>query len=311
MTLDDSHRAHPALTKLREAIADPAIEPGRLVARADAVLGLIERGDGLIGLLPAAAIDDVLAAYVRAAASGAAKAAPAMRRMVPVLVGQDLADSAAFASLVAALAALGDRESRLLAARVWMDLGDETNAGRAAALVQSACQADPDGAAHVLLGYMTHRGYGVPSDDAAGLRLHQTAAARGNADALFELGVLAYTGRGVPEDHEAAARWCQEAAAKGHARANYSLGAFYATGDGVPKDASRALACYLAASGAGHGKASAAAGVMCWLGDGTSPDRVRAGVLFDLAEAQGFDPRPLLDEAGIDADEAGLDLDDR
>jgi len=45
--------------------------------------------------------------------------------------------------------------------------------------------------------------------------------------------------------------------------------------------------------------ASAMAGIMTWKGDGTSPDAARGQQLLALAESQGVDPTPLLEEAGL------------
>jgi TPR repeat protein len=289
----------PEWSGLREALAATPLDTVRLVATADAVLSLVERGDCAVGILPVSSIDDVRAGYLQAAALGSAAAVAGLRRMPWVLIGQDLTGGPIFASIVEALAGLGDREASLLAARLWMDLGDEAHAAQAVALARRAAEADDDGAAHLILGYMAHRGYGLPPDDLESARLHAIAAARGNAEAQFELAVFAHTGLVGPPDQEAAVRWCREAAERGHARALYSLGAFYATGDGVAQDAAAALACYLRAADAGHGKAAATAGVMCWRGEGTPVDRPRARGLFRRAEAQGVDLDPLLEEAGI------------
>jgi len=284
---------HPQWARLREALDDPASDATRLVSRADPVSALFERGDCAIGLLPLDILDDLLAAYVRAAD------AAALRRFAYVLIGQDFARHMVFTRLVDALAVNPAREAQLFAVRLWMDLGYEDDGPRALALVRELCRDDPDGSAHVLLGYMTHRGYGVAKDEAENARLQAVAAERGNADAMFELSVLAYNGALGPRDSDAAIRWCRAAADHGHARAAYNLGAFYATGDSVPQDPARALEWYLKASAAGHGQASAMAGIMTWKGDGTSPDAARGQQLLALAESQGVDPTPLLEEAGL------------
>jgi hypothetical protein len=284
---------HPAWLRLRGALEAPAIDAARLVARADAVCALVERGDCGLGLLPLEAIDDVLAAYVRAADT------TKLQQLAVVLVARDLPYTPVFSALVDALAALPDRAARLLAVRLWMDLADQPHAAEALALIRELCADDPDGSAHVLFGYMAHRGYAVPKSEAENARLQRIAVDRGNADAMMELSALAYDGALGPADMETTIRWCREAAERGHPRACYSLGAFHAIGNGVPKDPARALAWYLRASNAGHGKASATAAVMTWRGEGTSPDPARAQQLLALAESQGFDPTPLLEEAGL------------
>src|SRR5262249_52466826 len=108
------------------------------------------------------------------------------------------------------------------------DLAEEV-ARRAKALLAD----DPDGSGHLLCGWLAFNGYGFPKDAAESLRLHREAAARGNADAMFEIYVLQSTGQGTEKDEAAALEWCKKAAEKGQARACYNLGAFYATGRGV------------------------------------------------------------------------------
>ena len=283
----------PAWARLREALAAPAPDVARLVALGDDLCGRIERGDCAIGILPLEAIDDVLAAYV--ASADAAK----LRQLAFVLIDQDLPYTPVFSALVEALAALPDREARLFAVQLWMDLADQPHAPRALEMIHALCADDPDGSAHVLFGYMAQRGYAVPKSAAENGRLQRIAVERGNADAMMELSALAYNGALGPADMETTIRWCREAAARGHPRACYSLGAFHAIGNGVPKDQASALEWYLRASDAGHGKASATAGVMTWRGEGTVPDPARAQQLLALAESQGFDPTPLLEEAGL------------
>ena len=284
---------HPQWARLREALDDPASDRTRLVSRADAVGGLVARGDCAIGLLPVEAIDDVVAAYARA--SDGEK----LSQLVYVLIQAELAYSEPFAALVDALAAMPDRASRRFAVQLWMDLDDEVHAPRALALIQDLCRDDADGSAHALFGFMAQRGYAVPQDAAENARLQTIAAARGNTDAMFELSALAYNGALGPRDMAIVLRWCREAAERGNPRACYSLGAFYATGQGLAVDPARALDWYLRASAAGHGKASATAGIMVARGEGTAPDRQRADQLLALAESQGFDPAPLLEEAGL------------
>src|SRR5689334_9477712 len=89
---------HPQWARLREALADPASDAPRLISRADPVCALFERGDCAIGLLPVDVLDDLLAAFVRAAD------ADALRRFAFALIGQDFAGSEIFSRLVDALA---------------------------------------------------------------------------------------------------------------------------------------------------------------------------------------------------------------
>ncbi len=81
-------------------------------------------------------------------------------------------------------------------------------------------------------------------------------AARGEAEALYELGWCYFKGDGVPQSYERAAALYQQAAAKGHARAQNNLGVLYRDGQGVPKDVARGVAL-LKQAAAGGSKAAA------------------------------------------------------
>jgi len=61
-------------------------------------------------------------------------------------------------------------------------------------------------------------------------------AARGEAEALFQLGGCYYGGLGVPQSYERAAELYTQAAAKGDTIAQTNLGGLYYKGLGVPKD---------------------------------------------------------------------------
>jgi len=287
--------------KLKHALAKPE-PPNVLATAADSLLSCVVRGDCMTGILPIDAIDDVIIALRRVAEAGLAEGQVGLADLLAALAQQDLTHTRYEADTLAALASLPNREAKLLAARTWMYREDEEHAEQAIAIAREACD-DDDGRAHVLLGYMTFRGFGTTSDPQESFRLHEIAAQRGNADGMFELYVLLSTGRGVAKDEARALQWCERAAAQDHGRALYNMGSFHATGRGFAQDPVRALGFYLRASEAGHGQASATAGVMFWTGDGTKIDRARAHQLFGLAGDQGYDVEALLDAVGITRDE--------
>jgi class 3 adenylate cyclase len=64
----------------------------------------------------------------------------------------------------------------------------------------------------------------------------QDAAARGRAEAQYELGKIYRDGNGVSRDPAEAARWFLAAAEQGYAKAQRHLGTHYASGDGVAQD---------------------------------------------------------------------------
>jgi len=76
-------------------------------------------------------------------------------------------------------------------------------------------------------------------------------AARGEAEALYNLGCCYDTGEGVPQSYERAAKLFQQAAEQGHASAQHNLGFLYSNGKGVPKDVARGVALLKQAAAGG------------------------------------------------------------
>ena len=66
-------------------------------------------------------------------------------------------------------------------------------------------------------------GLGVPSSDAKALKLFQSAADQGNADAQFSLGLMYANGRGVAKSSSEAMKWYRLAADQGNVRAQKKL----------------------------------------------------------------------------------------
>ena len=105
------------------------------------------------------------------------------------------------------------------ALREWQPLAEQGNA-----------------AAQNSLGWMYHKGEGVPQDDKAAVQWYRRAAEQGHADAQTNLGWMYDKGQGVPQDDKAAVQWYRRAAEQGDAVAQLNLGAMYAKGQGVPRD---------------------------------------------------------------------------
>ncbi|WP_251152049.1 tetratricopeptide repeat protein [Cellulosimicrobium sp. Marseille-Q4280] len=241
------------------AVRDPAPDAARLLAAAQGLRDAFVRNEHLIGLLPPQAAQLMLLAYQRADEVGSSTGRPDVARE-------------------AALAWARERYFREL-----------YPADDVAARVDRLVADDPDGAAHVLRGWMRYNGYGYAKDAAASVRDHEVAAERGNPDALFELSVLTATGQGVAADPARSRDLLERAAAAGHPRALYNVAAQHATGDGRPRDPERALALYVQAGERGNGRALFTAGIMTLTGDGTLPDPGRAAALLQQAQDLGFD----------------------
>jgi len=111
-------------------------------------------------------------------------------------------------------------------------------------------------------------------------------AARGNADAAFNLGQAYKLGRGVPADLAAAQRWYEQAARAGHLEAQTSLGLLlFQNGN-----RSGALRWLAQAAEAAEPRAMLVYGTALFNGDGVPEDRVRAYALVSRAAAQGLAP---------------------
>ena len=82
-------------------------------------------------------------------------------------------------------------------------------------------------------------------------------AAKGNAQAIYNLGYLTQTGQGVAKDEKKAIQLYEQAAAKGYPVANYVLGKNYATGTlSLKQDTNKAKQYLERASSAGFDDAS-------------------------------------------------------
>lgn len=88
-----------------------------------------------------------------------------------------------------------------------------------------------------------------------GIRLLETAARRGSAEAQYELGVAYDRGLGVTQNFATAAGWYQRAAEQGLADAQYNVAALYDQGLGTARDPARALEWYTRAADAGEPRA--------------------------------------------------------
>lgn len=105
-----------------------------------------------------------------------------------------------------------------------------------------------------------------------GLDKLRAAAARGNADALFQLATKYEDGDGVQRNVEAALRYYHQSADRGNVHAQTYIGVIYDKGRGVQQDDSEALRWYKKAAQNGHPQAQFNLGVFLIDGRGTSAD---------------------------------------
>jgi TPR repeat protein len=169
--------------------------------------------------------------------------------------------------------------------------------------LDAALARDPNGMVHYVRGLYAFNGLGCPADRAAAFRLHEEAAARGNADAMFELYAMLAQGVGCAADPARAVDCCVQAAEGGNVRAMANLGGMYATGNGLPQDSARSVEWYARAAEKGHGRAAASLGCMYALGQEIEGDERKARWYFARAEALGYDWRPMATTMGLEVGE--------
>jgi uncharacterized protein len=121
-------------------------------------------------------------------------------------------------------------------------------------------------------------------DYAAAVQQWQGPAARGDADAQFNMGQAAKLGRGIPRDMARAEDWFHKAARQGHARAadNYGVLLFQSGRQ------SEALPWLRASADRGEPRAMYILGVAAFNGDYQPKDWVRAYALMTRAAASGL-----------------------
>jgi TPR repeat protein len=276
------------MSLVNEQVAGSEPDLGLVEAASVELIRRIIRADMMIGILPVEAEDVVAVGLTAAGRGGSTTAWLELGR-------HQLREGDAGAALASFGQAVDDPRGALEFAKAarWGSTDDQV---RAREVLTPFVQDDPDGTLTYQLGLVHY----WLDDFAASLECHKRAAAKGNADALFELYVLYGNGDGVEADPDAAHEWLVKAADKGQFRALYNVAAGYATGNGFPKDPARAIEYYERSAGAGNARAAATLGVMCLTGEGLEADPKRAARWFDEAEELGFDVDEWLDAIGVD-----------
>lgn len=114
----------------------------------------------------------------------------------------------------------------------------------------------------------------VPQD--VGPQALRDAAAKGDANAFFEIGNRYMEGRGIAVDFAKAAHWFQKAAEKNFAPAQYRLGSFNEKGLGMPRDLNKAMQLYELAAKQGNASAMHNLAVLYASGANSAPDNATA-----------------------------------
>lgn len=146
-----------------------------------------------------------------------------------------------------------------------------------------------DAEAQFTLGVLYNRGDGgLAKDMIEAVHWYRKAAEQGHVIAQYNMGILCATGNGLARDIGAAIDWWRMAALQGHAEAQFNLGLFYAEGTGVNPDPSEAVRWWSLAAKQGLAAAQFNLGLMYMKGEGIDENQDEAVKLWRLSANQGF-----------------------
>lgn len=150
-----------------------------------------------------------------------------------------------------------------------------------------------------LLGWFYDTGRHVPRDYARAAE-HYRRAMRDNPSVQWRLGVMYDLGQGVPENPAEAVRLFRQAASEGDANANASLGVMYANGRGVPADYAQSMRYYRRAAELGAGAGFLGVGLLYQHGLGVARQPNEAAAWYLAAHAlRDTRARELLGSVGL------------
>ncbi len=154
-----------------------------------------------------------------------------------------------------------------------------------AELEAKAAKGDAD--AQFNLGALYHDGQGVPKDFAKAKKWFEKAATQNDVRAQFNLGVMYYMGEGIKQDYASAKKWFEKAAAVGNPRAQFNLGVMYYRAEGIPQDFTKAFDLFGRAGMQDFQEAQFNIGVMEAKGEGVPADIGKAYAWFSVARDNG------------------------
>lgn len=144
------------------------------------------------------------------------------------------------------------------------------------------------------LGKLFEHSADFPRDYVKAMALFKDAAARGNAEAQYQVGNLTEVGEGVAKSQAEALQWFRKAADLGNPKAQFELGVYFAKGWVVQQNYADAREWFSRAAEQGHPEA------MAWMGSifnealGTPKDLAEAYFWFRLArEYHSFSSEPM------------------
>jgi uncharacterized protein len=128
---------------------------------------------------------------------------------------------------------------------------------------------------------------GITADPAGGLKLLESAAAKGHAPSQNELGLRYQTGKDVKQDAKLASEWFRKAADQKLAQAKVNLGLLLVKGEGITQDRNEAFKQFNDAALAGDVWGMNNLGSMYEMGWGTAKDLTKAKDFYGQAAAKG------------------------
>lgn len=154
----------------------------------------------------------------------------------------------------------------LIGATVWitLDQRNDPDTQHAPTRLPHQQAARGDAEAQFQLGLRYAEGDGVIRDDKEAARWFALAARQGLSEAQYHYGLMLLKGRGVVQDYQAAFEWIEKPAQRGYAKAQYSLGELYRYGTGTPIDKARAYLWYNLAAAQGIDAAVKARDSLVW-----------------------------------------------
>ena len=258
-----------------------------LVQWAKSMVGKVERGDMMIGIMSVDQARLIPVALRKALDLGVAEAGLALADwLVRTPIGE--ADIAAAEDVLLEAIALGLHGAcRQLMSYRWYyrrDTCTDQEAQQAFALLEKWFVKNLDDSdAMYLLALVTCHGFGTSANPERSAKMLEKAASMGNADAMFELYIYYANGMGVATDKAKAIVCLRQAGEAGQVRAMYNLGAFHATGRDVPMDQTLAVQWYTRAAHAGHPRAAETLAVMYEDGLGVAQDDTLARKFREMA----------------------------
>jgi uncharacterized protein len=134
---------------------------------------------------------------------------------------------------------------------------------------------------------LTSGAEGIAPDPAGGLKLLESAAAKGYAPSQNELGLRYQIGNGVTRDAKLASNWFRKAADQKLPQAQVNLGLLLVKGEGVTQDRNEAFKQFASAAQSGDNWGVNNLGSMYEMGWGTTKDLAKAKELYGLAAGKG------------------------